>query len=175
MMRRMAVFSLLLLSAMARADPIAGAPWLEAYPHSHLYSSEDAATAEYLLGLGAFQKIGGRWRHKYSEHIKGELSRYTWQVDDGFSSEEAFTWFLEQLPEAGSLLYECSGRSCGSSAQWADRVFGERVLYGHDERQRYAAFRLQRDGNLYTLVLYASDRANRRHFLRLDVVKQEIP
>ena len=71
---------------------------------------------------------------------------------------------------SASLLYSCGGRSCGSSAQWASRVFEERVLYGHDDRQRYAVWRYSDDDGTWSIVLYASDRANRRHFLRLDLL-----
>jgi hypothetical protein len=154
------------LSGLAQAPDFQ--PWSQAKELSHSAPGE----TDYLLGLGALQKVGGRWRHKHSEALSGELSRTTWQVEAGFTAEEAFDWYRQQLPADAELLFECQGRSCGSSAQWADRVFSERVLYGHDERQHYGVWRLQDDGVNWFVILYAVDRANRRHFLRMDTLRQ---
>jgi hypothetical protein len=151
---------------------LAQTPDLQPWAHAGEFSQSSPGETDYLLGLGALQKVGGRWRHKQSQALRGELTRTTWQVDDGFTAEEAYDWYRRQLSADAELLFECQGRSCGSSAQWADRVFGERVLYGHDERQHYSAWRLQKDSATWFIVLYASDRANRRHFLRLDTLRQ---
>ncbi len=151
---------------------LAQAPDFQPWSHAREFSSSGPVETDYLLGLGALQKVGGRWRHKHSEALRGELTRATWQVDEGFTAAEAFDWYRQQLPAGAELLFECQGRSCGSSAQWASRVFDERELYGHDERQHYGVWRLQRDAVNWYLVLYASDRANRRHFLRLDTLRQ---
>ncbi|MEP5765639.1 MAG: DUF4892 domain-containing protein [Halieaceae bacterium] len=162
--------ALVLLSAnsVLCAEGLEPQPW----QHSTEFSRSEAAVSEYMLGLGALQKVGGRWRHKKSETLGGELLRVTWKINEGFTAEEGFDWQRQQLPEDAVLLYECSGRSCGSSAQWASRVFNERVLYGHDERQRYGVWRYQAAGASWTLVLYAVDRANRRHFLHMDLLRQ---
>jgi hypothetical protein len=172
-MRRLLIVLLFCVPVFSWAQDIIGFADMRAFPHSQLFSSQSATRTEYLVALGALQKIGGRWRHKDSEIVNGLLSSYTWQVNEAYTAGEGFEWWRQQIPDDATLLFECQGRSCGSSAQWADRVFSERVLYGHDERQHYAAFRLQREEGSYTLVLYASDRANRRHFLRLDVLLQE--
>jgi hypothetical protein len=150
---------------------LAQAPDLQPWSHAKEFSRSDPQESDYLLGLGALQKIGGRWRHKHSEALRGELTRVTWQIDEGFTAVEAYDWYRQQLSAGAELLFECQGRSCGSSAQWANRVFGERVLYGHDERQHYGVWRLQREGVNWFLILYAVDRANRRHFLHLDTLR----
>ena len=151
---------------------LAQAPDLQPWSHAKEFSRSSPGETDYILGLGALQKVGGRWRHKHSEALHGDLTRVTWLVDEGFTAVEAYDWYRQQLPAGAELLFECQGRNCGSSAQWAAQVFDERVLYGHDGRQRYGAWRLQSDAvNLY-FVLYASDRANRRHFLRLDTLAQ---
>jgi hypothetical protein len=165
---------LLFVTAAVTATTAQATPVFEDWQHAAQYSHQPARTTDYLLGLGALQKIGGRWRHKHSEDLTGELQSTTWQVADGYTAEEAFDWYRAQLPVAAELLFECRGRSCGSSAQWADRVFDERVLYGHDERQHYAVWRLQDQTTSWTLVLYAVDRANRRHFLRMDILQQTL-
>ncbi len=147
------------------------APVFEPWSHAVELSRSGPEEADYLLGLGALQKVGGRWRHKHSEALHAQLERITWQINEGFTAEEGFDRMREQLPADAQLLFECSGRSCGSSAQWANRVFGQRVLYGHDERQHYAVWRLQQDGATWSIVFYAVDRANRRHYLHMDLIQ----
>jgi hypothetical protein len=163
----------LLIAGLSTLSMAADAPQFEPWVHATEYSRKGPTTVDYLLGLGALQKIGGRWQHKHSEALGGELTSVTWQLKEGFTAEEAFAWYAQQLPGDAQLLFECGGRSCGSSAQWANRVFDERVLYGHDERQHYAAWRLSKDDVSWVLVLYAVDRANRRHFLRMDLLQQD--
>ena len=39
--------------------------------------------------------------------------------------------------EGVTLLYSCAGRACGHAAQWANRVFRQRLLYGRQDLQQY--------------------------------------
>ncbi len=152
---------------------VVAAPGIEAWPRSNEFSRSGPDQVDYLLGLGALQKVRGLWRHKDSETISGELLRLTWEVDPGYTAGEGYEWLRERLPESAALLFECEGRQCGSSAQWASRVFEERLLYGHDDRQRYGVWRYEDDEGMWTIVLYASDRANRRHYIRMDLLKHQ--
>ena len=162
---------LLFMATVAAAEVPLSEPWRYAEPFSH---SGPEAT-EYLLGLGALQKIRSRWQFKDSEIVAGEIERITWQIQEGFTAEEGLQWYRDQLPEGTQLLFECEGRACGSSAQWASRVFDERILYGHVDRQRYSAWRFSTDSDTWTLVLYGIDRANRRHLIRLDRLRHLPP
>ena len=161
---------MILLSALAVAEPISWFGELKPYPYSKEFSVVAPTETDYLLGLGALQKIGGRWRHKKVEQVHGELARYTWKVQEGYTAPEGLAWLLQQLP-AAQVLFQCEGRSCGSSAQWANRVFKQRELYGHDERQQYVVLRVVKEDVTYTLVFYAVDRANRSHFVHLDLLR----
>lgn len=160
-------------SAAAVAQTSTDFPVVEKFPHSQEFSSSGPQQREYLLGLGALQKVGGRWRHRESASVDGQVLSQTWQVNEAFTAEEAYLWLRQQMPDTATLLFECEGRSCGRSAQWASRVFSERVLYGHDDRQQYSAWELHSADALYVVVLYASDRANRRHFVRLDLIRPD--
>ena len=163
----------MLLLGLAQA--VAAAPDIQPWSRSEEFSSSGPETVDYLVGLGALQKVRGFWRHKDSESVSGRLQRITWQVDQGFTAGEGYAWLTAQIPETAELLFECEGRRCGSSAQWASRVFEERVLYGHDERQHYGVWRYRDEEGTWTIVLYASDRANRRHFLHMDLLQHTAP
>ncbi len=136
--------------------------------YAKVYEERGPEVVDYQLGLGAFQKIHSRWRLAKSDVIRGELTRVTWQMAEGFTAQEGFDWYVEQLPDDAVKLFECEGRACGASVQWANRQFEQRILYGHDDRQRYGVWRVQDGDTTWSLVLYAVDRANRRHFIHLD-------
>ena len=157
-----------LLLLLLLAPTLAAEPLDKRWRYATVYSQRGPQTLDYLLGLGAYQKIRSRWRLDESDVIRGELTRTTWQVMEGFTAEEGYEWYRRQLPDKAEKLFECEGRACGASVQWANRVFEERILYGHDERQHYGVWRLESGGDTWTLVLYAVDRANRRHFVHLD-------
>jgi hypothetical protein len=161
----------LLLLLLGFAPIAAAAPDIQPWKRSEEAKRSGPEQVDYLLGLGALQKVRGLWRHKASETVSGELLRITWKVDSGYTAEEGYDWLRGQVPEGAELLFQCQGRRCGSSAQWASRVFDERLLYGHDERQRYGVWRYSDEDGTWSIVLYASDRANRRHYLHMDLLK----
>ena len=114
------------------------------------------------------QKIRGSWRFKTSERQSGTLIRYTWQIVDGFTSNEVLEEIEMSLSDA-RLLFSCDGRSCGQGVQWANRVFRERVLYGRDDLQRYRVFDPQGDGR-YRLLLFSSARTSDRQYLHAELL-----
>jgi hypothetical protein len=166
----------LLLLSPARAQAPQVSPdtllvQLSEYPHAELVASNEASVLDHEIGLGAMQKVLGSWRFKSSERHSGDLQRFTWQIIDGFSSAEVLQSLELKLQENGaSILFECEGRACGHGAQWANRVFGQRVLYGRDDLQRYRVYGLQGDTE-YRLMLYAAARTADRQYLQVDLLQ----
>lgn len=147
---------------------------LNDFPHAQSVSTSEATVRDYELGLGALQKIRGSWRFKESVRLSGLLLRHTWQLVDGYSSEEVLADLQRELEEAGNttLLFSCDGRACGNGAQWANRVFQQRVLYGLDEMQRYRVYRIEGQAE-YRLALYGSGRTADRQYLHADLLRLE--
>lgn len=141
---------------------------LDAFPHAVQVSHSVTEVVDYEIGLGAMRKVRGAWSFKESERQSGELTRYTWQIVDGFTSNEV----LQQL-ETGlansRLLFSCDGRSCGQGVQWANRVFQERLLYGRDDLQRYRVYgpAEAKEGG-YRVLLFSSSRTADRQYLRAE-------
>lgn len=143
---------------------------LDSFPHATQVSHSVADIVDYEIGLGAMRKVRGAWSFKESERRSGELTRYTWQIVDGFTSNEV----LDEL-EAGlgdsQLLFSCEGRSCGQGVQWANRVFRERVLYGRDDLQRYRVYGPgEQDEADYRVLLFSSSRTADRQYLHAEVL-----
>lgn len=169
-----AVF-LLLASPFATATPPESLlDDLSNYPHAQQVSTSTREVIDHEIGLGAMRKIRGEWQFKDSERLSGTLVSYTWQIVDGFTSASVLQRLLEAVEalEGSQLLFACEGRSCGHGAQWANRVFKERVLYGREDLQRYAVYALAGDVS-YRLVAYSAARTASRQYLRVDLLKIE--
>ncbi|WP_157976486.1 DUF4892 domain-containing protein [Parahaliea mediterranea] len=145
---------------------------LDQFPHAVRVATSSQAVVDYEVGLGAMQKHLGDWQFKRSERVDGERLRYTWQITDGFSSEEVFQELVTRFAEwqGSERLFRCEGRACGNGAQWANRVFGQRVLYGRADAQRYVVFRASTEAGAYLMLAYASARTADRQYLHAEVV-----
>lgn len=162
--------------AMGDEDPIALLQEIDAFSHVRGFSQSKQDVVDYEVGLGAMQKQMGAWQFKNSVRINGERVRYNWQVTDGFSSEEVYNGLVEKARKwpGSELLFQCAGRTCGNGAQWANNVFGERLLYGQADAQRYSVFRIGADGSGagYYLIAYAAARTADRQYLHAEMVRE---
>lgn len=142
---------------------------LNRYPHASPVSQSQTDVRDYEIGLGAMQKKSGVWQFKHSERQSGVLRRQTWQIVDGFSSIEVLAEVEAELAalENSQLLFSCEGRSCGQGVQWANRVFGERMLYGREELQRYRVYAIE-ETERYRVLLYSSARTADRQYLHME-------
>ncbi len=145
---------------------------LNDYPHAQQVDFVEKDVIDHEVGLGMIKKVRGVWQFKKSERLSGHLLRYTWQIIDGFTSREVMEELvgLVQGRDGAQLLYECEGRSCGRAAEWANRVFGQRILYGREDLQRYQAFSLT-DGAGYRLAIYSAARTAERQYLHVDLLR----
>ena len=145
---------------------------LNKYPHATTVAQSETQVRDHEIGLGAMKKIRGVWQFKSSERLSGVLLRNTWQIVDGFTSLEVFSELVTELEstEGSELLFSCEGRSCGQGVQWANRVFGERILYGREELQRYSVYALPKPSKSRVLVYSSARTADRQH-LHMEVLE----
>ncbi len=168
--------------AVCFALPAAGqegaAALLERYdrfPHAEAVDHASEPVLDYVVGLGAMQKVRGDWRLEDSERLTGQLTRYTWRIVDGFSAEALFEEATAEVEALGGseLLYACEARSCGRSVQWANRVFHQRVLYGTEKSQRYRVYALRGDEREQRLLMYTAARTTDRQYLHMELLAIE--
>ena len=149
---------------------------LDSYPHATSVARSETQVRDHEIGLGAMQKRSGTWQFKNSERQRGLLRRHTWQIIDGFTSLEVLAELVSELEtiEGSELLFACEGRSCGQGVQWANRVFGERILYGLEELQRYRVYSLKaavKGPAEYRVILYSSARTADRQYLHMETLQ----
>jgi len=134
---------------------------------TQLRSHTSGSIRAFPIPLGAMKKTAGIWRLESSEAITGSRRRLTWQVE-GEPVLELFNALAETIGESAALQWQCDGRACGNAAEWANKVYQERLLYGRDEFMAYRAFRLD-DG--VWLTLFSAARTADRQYLHVDIVK----
>lgn len=139
-------------------------------PHTEQVANSNAQVVDHEVGLGAIRKVRGVWEFKRSARYSGRLARYTWQVKDGFESAEVLQGLAEKLLalEGARQLFECTGRACGHANQWANRVFGQRLLYGKSDEQHYRVIAVDGGAEEALVLLYSSARTADRQYLHAD-------
>lgn len=145
------------------------------YPGAEPIESRIQKDTWYILALGSMTRSGGGWRPAATERFRGDLYRLSYQLPDGHSAPEAHEFYLRQLQSnTEEELFDCEGRDCGSSNYWANQIFGVKELYGLDGSQRYTALRLSMSGEPVIAAIYSIERANRRSYVHIDWLKQEV-
>lgn len=172
--RRVAGLAVLVLAAAgAQAETAAQLlQQLNDFPYSRTLDFSETQVRDYEVGLGAMRKVAGAWTFKHSERLDGLLTSYTWQIVDGFTSLEVLEELEASIAEGskGTLLFACDGRACGPSAQWANRVFRQRLLYGRAELQRYRVFAIG-DEPYDLLQVYSGSRTADRQYLHAQLLE----
>lgn len=139
---------------------------LDRHWSTSLVETSEVPAQPFLIPLGTMKKHAGVWRPEAFEPVAGTMVRTTWSVS-GIGVLELFEQWQQALLKQHTLRWSCSGRACGNAAEWASRVYGERLLYGRDESMRYAAFRT--DAGTW-VTLFSAARTADRQYLHLDAI-----
>lgn len=136
---------------------------LPPFPQGVIQDSEEVDEATVRVFTSNIREVQGEVRA--NSEIRRELSgkRRLIAIDRHYSVRDAEEHYRAQLKEReATILYDCSGRSCGSSNVWANQVFGQRSLYGRDEEQVYLVSAWRDSLNRIQLnTLYLIQRSNR--------------
>ena len=145
---------------------------LEITKNSRLVNQSQLETPYYILPTGSMRKVNGVVKAEYSLSLSGQLTRHTWEMPPGLSAKIAYDKALEELKMlAAKVIFQCQGRFCGSSHQWANEVFGESRLYGLDNQQSYAALKQKTATGSNYFALYSTERGNKKVYLHLEMIQ----
>lgn len=164
------LFLFLSLNAQSASDVRGSSDYgsFERFPRSTIVQYKEISNADYRFVLGGLEKINGVIAPEKEERLTGRLIQLTYRIPQNHSPEEAYSFFSRQLKGRGAAeLFNCQGRACGSSNQWANTIFKYSRLYGVDTTQRVASFKLDRR----YFTLYSVQRGNKKVYLRLDVLE----
>jgi hypothetical protein len=99
--------------------------------------------------------------------VEATQESVTYEVPDGSVVADVVAHYRNELGD--DLLFSCTGRDCGRSADWANQVFEQAALYGPDNNQRYAALEWQDR----LVALYVIERGNKRVYAHLRFLSPE--
>jgi outer membrane protein OmpA-like peptidoglycan-associated protein len=163
------------VQAFDKTEDVSGATdsaLFQRYAQSKIITYQQLATPDYLLALGAPKNVNGVMTLNYSERLAGDLTRITYRAPDDYPSEEMFKHYtlqLNQLPH--EVLFECHGRECGNSDQWANQILNNPKLYGPERYQHYLAVQIDAQQGPLFVTLYSIKRGNKRVYTQLDLLR----
>ena len=164
---------LLLLAGGAGAQQSGPAdhPLFSGFPDSGISEIETGENVNYRVVLGSLQSTRGQVAPEASERVRGDLTQILYEVSGGFSGQDVYDFFVEQMQLRGHReLFSCAGRACGSSEYWANDIFGKRVLYGPVRNQYYLAMGSEPPGQFY-ISAYVITRINRQLLTYLEIIE----
>jgi outer membrane protein OmpA-like peptidoglycan-associated protein len=145
---------------------------LKPFPNSTLVTSTTTASAVYQVPLGILQRQGNRAAPEKSVRVNGSVTKLLYEISDSFNGAYIRDFFQQQFESAGfERLFACEGRSCGSSNDWANDVFGNRVLYGPAENQFFMTYLDRSSGRDNYVVSYIITRGNGRLYAYMELVE----
>ncbi|MEH6651300.1 MAG: DUF4892 domain-containing protein [Motiliproteus sp.] len=147
--------------------------WLSRYPNSWIVNYSQQQVPEYILATGSMKKVNGVVAPEKQLYLSGSLTRITYRLPTGHSSQDAFAMLQQQLTkQPAEVLFQCQGRFCGESNQWANFQFKISKLYGIDREQDYLAIKLTADTVQPSyLALYTVKRGNKRVYAHIDLIE----
>lgn len=117
---------------------------------------------KHRIALSKTRKVDGRLQFENEEKHSGLLVQTLYQIETEDTLEDIAAFYHARIAEAGhEVLFECKARLCGSSNEWANSVFHQKLLYGSDDRQFYWVLRQQE----VWWVVYLVERGNKRIYL----------
>ncbi|MEZ5491838.1 MAG: DUF4892 domain-containing protein [Gammaproteobacteria bacterium] len=133
----------------------------------------EESDVNYRLVLGNMRRIAGRVVPEQADRLRGDLTRLTYEIPDGYNGADVIAFFRAQAERNGYVtLYSCEGRGCGNSNYWANEVFDNRSLYGPERNQYYMALRADGDqGAAAYLAVYVTTRTNQRLLAHLEILE----
>jgi len=139
------------------------------YPGAEEVESESAdEAAAHLVVLGALEKVNHELVPEKSEIVMGLRSSTTWYLPQARRTREVAKYYFEQLEQQGEVVFQCQGRSCGSSSNWANKILDRAILYGPEQFQQFSVVQL-RDGEGYRYI-YIGQRATRKIYAHIEQV-----
>ena len=135
--------------------------------------TQAGAVERHKIFLSRLKKISNSLSRDEYQMVQGVLEGRTFKADDNASLEEVMASLRQAVDEGYEALFECVGRGCGSSNEWANTVFGQPKLYGPESTQFYWVGRAVQT-QTYWLV-YGSKRSNKAVHFRIESVVSAAP
>ncbi len=106
--------------------------------HARLVEALPANSEESIrLVLGSIENLSTGLVTERERIIEGRREVALYEAPPTLSHQSVFDDLLEPRLASFATQFICEGRDCGSSADWANGIFGFRLLYGPEQYQHY--------------------------------------
>lgn len=166
-----ACFSLALASASADE---AGA--ITSYPKAELVESNRLEVNRYQIVLSELKRSDATHFAEQSVFRSGQLQRRLFSLPRRSELANVIQHYQQQMQQGNfQLLYQCTGRDCGSSHFWANQVFDNAVLVTREHSKHYIAMQRATDQGVEVVTLYIAQRGSRQILVNADVMVLDKP
>ena len=122
--------------------------------------------------LGTLKKVDHELQPEKSIVISAEINTSTWFLPEARTTEGVIDHFRSELGESANVLFECEGRSCGSSSYWANKYFEKAIMYGPEQFQQNLIVKPVLEGQADYIIIYVAKRATRKVYVHIEEVFQ---
>lgn len=146
------------------------------YPSSEMVAQETTESSGHLVVLGVLKKINHELLPEKSILVSGRKEASTYYLPEARRTNQVADFFRAELVASANILFECQGRTCGSSSYWANSHFETAILYGPEQFQHY--FIAQRSVSQRSvsqegeqgdyIVIYIGQRATRKIYAHIE-------
>lgn len=143
---------------------------LEQFKGANLIKHDQSSQVDYAIPLANLKKSARTWIPIKAKQVQGELSSSLFKFGRNESLLPIYDFYRKQMTASSNILYECSGRTCGSSNAWANNFFNDYRLYGADANQYLLVVEQESTEGSGYQVLYLNRRGAGDVMLRLDNV-----
>lgn len=110
----------------------------EAFGGAVLRSEQQQQETDHWVVLGAVERMKGAVTAEKDVRVAGQVESRLWQIPVGHGLDDVYGFYRAQGQQQGfETRYDCKGRSCGTSNDYANQVFHQSLLVARDADQRY--------------------------------------
>ena len=176
---RYLVFVLIIsVAQLAESESASVAAAVGLFPFSELVEQKTTESMSHLVVLGALEKVNHELQPEKSILVSGRKDASTWYLPEARTTKQVAEHFKSELVESANILFECQGRSCGSSSYWANKHFERAIIYGPEQYQHYLiAQRTVSEPSIPQqieegdyVVIYIGERATRKIYVHIEYI-----
>ena len=181
---RYLVFVLIISVALvAESESASVAAAVGLFPSSELVEQKTTESMSHLVVLGALEKVNHELQPEKFILVPGRKDASTWYLPEARRTRQVAEHFKSELIESANILFECQGRSCGSSSYWANKLFERAILYGPEQYQHYLIAQrsvpqhslAQQKAEGDYIVIYIGERATRKIYVHIEYISRVNP
>jgi hypothetical protein len=177
-MRYLVFVVLVSVSLLAESETTFVDEPLGLFPSSELVEHKTTDSTRYLVVLGALEKVNHELIPEKSILVRGRKEASTYYLPEARRAKQVAEYFKSELLGSAEILFECQGRTCGSSSFWANEHFKRAILYGPEQYQYYLV--AQRSDSPQSeegdyIVIYIGERATRKIYVQIEYISQTGP